>query len=77
MRTFRLIAYQRAMKYLGVRHPEMIDTTITTEELTSGEGFYIGYWNHLTIIEGHHLKQKPANLHKGTLATNLASAEVE
>ena len=25
-----VIAYQRAMKYLGVRHPEMIDTTITT-----------------------------------------------
>ena len=35
----------------------MIDTTATTEALTSGEGFYIGYWNHLTIIEGYHLKQ--------------------
>ena len=52
-----LEAYQRAMEYLAERLPEMIDTTITTEELTSGEGFYTGYWNHLTIIEGYQLKQ--------------------
>lgn len=52
-----LEAYQRAMEFLAERLPEMIDTTITTEELTSGEGFYTGYWNHLTIIEGYQLKQ--------------------
>ena len=50
-----LDAYQRAMKYLGEGLPEMIDTA--TEELASKEGFYTGYWNRLTIIEGYHLKQ--------------------
>ena len=65
-----LEAYQRAMEYLGERLPEMIDTTITTEELTSGEEFYIGYWNRLTIIEGYHLKQS-LQIYKGTWQQTL------
>ncbi|MDE0040846.1 MAG: HEAT repeat domain-containing protein, partial [Candidatus Poribacteria bacterium] len=68
-------AYQRTMKYLGERLPEMIDTTITTEELTSGEGFYIGYWNHLTIIEGYHLKQS-LQIQKGALQKTLQSQKL-
>ncbi len=67
--------YQRAMKYLGERVPEMIDTTITTEELTAGEKFYVGYWNHLTIIEGYHLKQS-LQIRKGALQQTLQSQKL-
>ena len=70
-----LEAYQRAMEYLAERLPEMIDTTITTEELTSGEGFYTGYWNHLTIIEGYQLKQN-MQVHKGALQQTLQSQKL-
>ena len=69
-------AYQRAMKYLGERLPEMIDTTATTEELTSGERFYVGYWNHLTIIEGYHLKQS-LQIQKGALQQTLQSQKLD
>ena len=69
-------AYQRTMKYLGEVLPEMFDTTITTEELTSGEGFYIGYWNHLTIIEGYHLKQN-LQIQKGALQHTLQSQKLD
>ena len=68
-------AYQRAMEYLGKRVPELIDTTITTEELTSEEKFYIGYWNHLTIIEGYHLKQS-LQIQKGALQQTLQSQKL-
>ena len=68
-------AYQRAMEYFGERLPEMFDTTITTEELTSREGFYIGYWNHLTIIEGYHLKQS-LQIRKGALQQTLQSQKL-
>ena len=68
-------AYQLAMEYLGERLPEMIDTTVTTEELTSGEGFYIGYWNHLTIIEGYHLKQS-LQIQNGALQQTLQSQKL-
>lgn len=70
-----LEAYQRAMKYLGERLPEMIDTTITTEELTSGEGFYVGHWNHLTVIEGYHLKQN-LQVHKVAVHQTLQSQKL-
>ena len=70
-----LEAYQRAMEYLGERLPEMIDTTITTEELTSGEGFYIGYWNRLTIIEGYQLKQN-LQIQQGKLQQTLQSGKL-
>ena len=53
----------------------MIDTTITTEELTSRERFYIGYWNRLTIIEGYHLKQN-LQIHKGTLQRTLQAQKL-
>lgn len=69
-------AYQRAMEYLGERLPEMIDTTVTTEELTSGNRFYVGYWNHLTIIEGYHLKQN-LQVHKGSLQQTLQSQKLD
>ncbi|MDE0300872.1 MAG: HEAT repeat domain-containing protein [Candidatus Poribacteria bacterium] len=69
-------AYKRAMVYLGERVPEMIDTTITTEELTSGEKFYVGYWNHLTIIEGYHLKQC-LQIQAGTLQQTLQSQKLD
>lgn len=68
-------AYQRAMEYLGERVPELIDTTITTEELTSEEKFYVGYWNHLTIIEGYHLKQS-LQIQKGALQQTLQSQKL-
>ena len=67
--------YQRAMEYFGERLPEMIDTTITTEELISRGRFYIGYWNRLTIIEGYHLKQN-LQLHKGTLQRTLQAQKL-
>ena len=70
-----LEAYQRAMEYLGERLPEMIDTTSTTEELTSAEGFYVGYWNRLTIIEGYHLKQN-LQVCKGALQQTLQSRKL-
>ena len=67
--------YQRAMEYFGERLPEMIDTTITTEELISRGRFYIGYWNRLTIIEGYHLKQN-LQIHKGTLQRTLQAQKL-
>ena len=70
-----LEAYQLAMEYLAERLPEMIDTTITTEELTSGEGFYTGYWNHLTIIEGYQLKQN-FQVHKVAVHQTLQSQKL-
>ena len=70
-----LEANQSAMEYLAERLPEMIDTTITTEELTSGEGFYTRYWNHLTIIEGYQLKQN-MQVHKGALQQTLQSQKL-
>ncbi len=70
-----LEAYQRAMEYLGERLPEMIDTTITTEELASKEGFYTGYWNRLTIIEGYHLKQN-LQIREGALNQTLQSQKL-
>ena len=76
-----LEAYQRAMEYLAERLPEMIDTTITTEELTSGEGFYTGYWNHLTIIEGYQLKQSfqvhKVAVHQTSQSQKLSEATAE
>ena len=68
-------AYQRAMEYLGERVPELIDTTITTEALTSEEKFYVGYWNHLTIIEGYHLKQS-LQIQEGALQQTLQSQKL-
>ncbi len=68
-------AYQRTMRYLGERLPEMIDTTATTEELTWEERFYIGHWNHLTIIEGYQLKQN-VQVHKWALQLTLQSQKL-
>ena len=68
-------AYHRAMEYLGEGLPEMIDTTVTTEELTTGGGFYTGYWNRLTIIEGYHLKQN-LRIREGTLSQTLQSQKL-
>ena len=67
--------YQRAMEYFGERLPEMIDTTITTEELISRGRFYIGYWNRLTIIEGYHLKQN-LQIQQGKLQQTLQSQKL-